>query len=223
MVVDRASQDQTQAIAGAERPTVSRSARSMTSPVSATRPLAASGDWVFAIDADERASPELADEIRRVTADPDRSDNGFRVPIRSVILGRSFSYSGTQYDLPLRLFRRDAGRWVGAVHETVALEGRRGTLSQVLQHRTIPDMQTFLRKVNEYDESRSDQFEREDRPYRGTESAPRPFWTFAKLYLGEARVSRRPGEGSSSAPLSGFSVAVRDWKYRERLKMRGAS
>lgn len=222
VVVDRASQDQTQAIAEqtADRVEV-RTFDDFASQRNAALALA-SGDWVFAIDADERASPELAEEIRRVTADPDRTHNGFRVPIRSVILGRSFSYSGTQHDLPLRLFRRDAGRWVGAVHETVALEGTAGTLSQVLQHRTIPDMQTFLRKVNEYTSLEAIKFEREDRPYRGTESALRPFWTFAKLYLGKQGF--RDGlEGFVFCALSGFSVAVRDWKYRERLKMRGAS
>ncbi|SIO59810.1 Glycosyl transferase family 2 [Singulisphaera sp. GP187] len=222
VVVDRASQDQTQAIAeqAADRVVV-RTFDDFASQRNAALALA-TGDWVFAIDADERATPELATAIRRATTDPDRAHNGFRVPIRSVILGRPFSYSGTQHDLPLRLFRRDAGRWVGAVHETVALDGSVGTLSEALQHRTIPDMQTFLRKVNEYTSLEAIEFEREARPYRGTETALRPFWTFAKLYLGKQGF--RDGlEGFVFCALSGFSVAVRDWKYRERLKMRRAS
>ena len=222
VVVDRGSQDQTQAIAeqNADRVAV-RTFDDFASQRNAALDLA-SGDWVFAIDADERATPELAAEIRRVTSDPNRTHQGFRVPIRSVILGRSFSYSGTQYDLPLRLFRRGSGRWVGAVHETVTLEGTAGTLSQALQHRTIPDMQTFLRKVNEYTSLEAIKLEREARPYRGTETALRPFWTFAKLYLGKQGF--RDGlEGFVFCALSGFSVAVRDWKYRERLKMRRAS
>ena len=69
------------------------------------------------------STPALAVEMRRVISDPAIRTAGFRVPIRSVILGRRFAFSGTQHDLPLRLFRRDCGRWTGLVHETVVLDG----------------------------------------------------------------------------------------------------
>ena len=74
-----------------------------------SRSRLATGDWVLSIDADERATPALAEEVRRVISDPANPCSGFRVPIRSVILGRPFAFSGTQHDLPLRLFRRDSG------------------------------------------------------------------------------------------------------------------
>jgi hypothetical protein len=182
----------------------------------------ASGEWVFAIDADERATPELAAEIRRVTSDPRVTHAGFRVPIRSVILGRPFRFSGTQHDRPLRLFRRGAGRWVGTVHETVDLQGSAGQLTQALQHRTIPDMHTFLRKVNEYTTLEAIRFEREGRADRLIDLTARPFWTFAKLYLGKQGF--RDGlEGFIFCAMSGLSVAVRHWKHRERLRARRAA
>src|SRR5262249_30759434 len=49
---------------------------------------AASGDWVLSVDADERVTEALADEIRQVISDRANQYRGFRVPIRSVILGR---------------------------------------------------------------------------------------------------------------------------------------
>src|SRR5579883_1453970 len=145
VVVDRASRDHTHAIAqrGADLVAI-RTFDDFASQRNAALDMA-SGEWVFAIDADERATPELASEIRRVTSDPRSPYVGYRVPIRSVILGRPFFYSGTQHDRPLRLFRRGEGRWIGTVHETVDIRGSVGQLSHVLQHRTIPDMQTFLR------------------------------------------------------------------------------
>jgi glycosyltransferase involved in cell wall biosynthesis len=150
VVVDRASRDATREIAYDRADLVlERTFDDFASQRNAAL-MRASGDWVFAIDADERATPELASEVHRLTSDPDQPQNGFRVPIHSVILGRSFRFSGTQHDWPLRLFRRGAGRWVGAVHETVDLKGSHGRLAHALQHRTIPDMRTFLRKVNEY-------------------------------------------------------------------------
>ncbi len=182
----------------------------------------ATGDWVLAVDADERATPGLAAEVRRVISDPGSPHVGHRVPIRSVVLGRSFRFSGTQHDLPLRLFRRDRGRWIGTVHETVALDGTAGRLGSHLTHRTIPDMHTFLRKIDHYTTLEAIKFHREGRPFRPIDVTARPVWTFAKLYLGKQGF--RDGlEGLAFCALSGLSVAVRHWKHRELLKAGGAS
>jgi glycosyltransferase involved in cell wall biosynthesis len=222
VVVDRASRDQTQAIADREATVVAlRSFDDFASQRNAALDLA-NGDWVFAVDADERATPELAAEIRRRTSDPEGVHAGYRVPIRSVILGRPFAFSGTQDDRPLRLFRRGSGRWVGAVHETVDLNGSVGHLHNTLQHRTIPDMQTFLKKLNEYTTLEALKFEHEGRRHKATDLALRPLWTFLKLYLGKQGF--RDGlEGFVFCALSGLSVAVRHWKHRERIRAGGAA
>ena len=94
--------------------------------------------------------PSWPPRSARRLADPEPHCVGFRVPIRSEILGRPFGYSGTQHDLPLRLFRRDRGRWTGLVHETVELEGPIGRLRHVLEHRTLPDIRVFLGKIDHY-------------------------------------------------------------------------
>jgi glycosyltransferase involved in cell wall biosynthesis len=222
VVVDRASRDQSQAIAqrSADLVTV-RTFDDFASQRNAALDLA-TGDWVFAIDADERMNPELAAEIRRVISDPNEPHAGYRVPIRSVILGRPFRFSGTQTDRPLRLFRRDAGRWVGTVHETVQLQGSAGPLKNALQHRTIPDMQTFLRKLNEYTTLEASKFDREGRSFHLRDLALRPALTFVKLYLGKQGF--RDGiEGLAFCALSGLSVAVRHWKHRELILSRRAS
>ncbi len=177
----------------------------------------ATGDWVFAVDADERATPDLADEVRRATATEPGGCVGFRVPIRSVVLGRSFRFSGTQHDRPLRLFRGDLGRWVGSVHETVELSGRVETLSSHLTHRTIPDMATFLRKIDHYTTLEAREFHRAGVRFRPIDVTVRPAWVFAKLYLGKQGF--RDGlEGLAFCALSGLSVAVRHWKHRELLR-----
>ena len=181
---------------------------------------AASGDWVFAVDADERSSPEQASEIRSMISDTRYS--GFRVPIRSVVLGRSFRFSGTQHDLPLRLFRRTQGRWVGAVHETVALQGEAGSIQTPLSHRTIPDMKSFLEKMDRYTSLEAKRMADEGRPSRLRDLTLRPAWTFAKLYLGKQGF--RDGlEGLMFCAMSGVSVAVRSWKHRELSRCGGAS
>ena len=216
VVVDPASRDATREIASERADLVfDRTFDDFASQRNAALERA-TGDWVFAIDADERASPELASEVRTLTTDPAQPHNGFRVPIHSIILGRPFRFSGTQHDWPLRLFRRGAGRWVGAVHETVDLDGSDGRLTYALQHRTIPNMKTFLRKIQEYTTLEAIKFANEGRRFRTTDLALRPFWTFLKLYLGKQGF--RDGlEGLVFCALSGVSVGVRHWKHRKLI------
>ncbi|MBN1590333.1 MAG: glycosyltransferase family 2 protein [Pirellulales bacterium] len=108
----------------------------------------ATGDWVFSIDADERPTPSLVEEIRWQVARTRSS--GFRVPIRSTILGRPLRRSGTQDDAPVRLARRAAARWHGRVHEVLRVEGRVGRLNRWLTHRTQSDLNEFLIKMHRY-------------------------------------------------------------------------
>jgi glycosyltransferase involved in cell wall biosynthesis len=184
---------------------------------------AATGDWVLSIDADERATPALALEVRRAIGGRANPYRGFRVPIRSVILGRRFSYSGTQHDLPLRLFRRDSGRWVGLVHETVELGGGEvGTLQNALSHHTLPSVAVFLKKLDHYTTLEARSMLGVRTRFRVTDVTLRPVWTFLKLYV--FKQGFRDGvEGFMFCALSGVSVAVRAWKHRELVARGGVS
>jgi glycosyltransferase involved in cell wall biosynthesis len=181
----------------------------------------ASGDWVLSIDADERVTPALAAEIRRVITDPASPYRGYRVPIESVILGRSFAYSGTQHDHPVRLFRRDSGRWAGLVHEIVELDGPAGSLRAALAHDTLPNVQVFLNKLNHYTTLEAERLASAKHRFRIGDLALVPVWTFLKLYV--FKQGFRDGiEGFMFCALSGLSVAVRAWKHRE-LTLAGRS
>jgi len=148
LVVDGGSSDRTVEVAEAHGCDVIN--RRMES-FAAQRNLAsrlARGDWVLSIDADERPTPELVEEIRQSIAHGGYA--GFRVPIRSSIFGRRFRYSGTQDDQPVRLARRAAATWVGDVHEVLQVAGPVGRLRHWLVHRTLPDLPSFLAKMHRY-------------------------------------------------------------------------
>ncbi len=183
VVVDTDSRDDTLEIAKREADVVSvRAFDDFAGQRNAALALA-SGDWVLSIDADERVTPALADEIRRAISDPASSVRGFRVPIRSVILGRPFAFSGTQCDLPLRLFRRDSGRWTGLVHETVELDGEAAALRSFLRHHSLPNAHVFLRKLDHYTTLEAQGMADSARRFRATDLTLRPIWTFLKLYV----------------------------------------
>jgi hypothetical protein len=222
VVVDAASHDNTLEVAEREADVVAIRTFDDFANQRNTALALASGDWVLSIDADERVTSTLAAEIRRVISDPATRFRGFRVPIRSVILGRPFAFSGTQHDLPLRLFRRDCGYWVGLVHETVHLKGEAGTLGNVLRHHSLPDVHVFLRKVDEYTTLEARGLSASARRYRASDLALRPIWTFLKLYVAKQGFRDGP-EGFMFCALSGVSVAIRAWKLRELDLARRAS
>jgi glycosyltransferase involved in cell wall biosynthesis len=222
VVVDESSQDATLAIARQLADSVSiRAFDHFANQRNAALALA-TGDWVLSIDADERVTPELAAEIRARLADPASDFAGFRVPIRSEILGRPFRFSGTQQDLPLRLFRRNRGRWTGQVHETVELAGPVGRMTHVLKHRTLPNVRVFLGKIDHYTTLEARHLHQSGQRFRTSDLAVRPFWLFLKLYL--YKQGFRDGvEGLMFCTLSAASVAVRSWKLRELSAAGGAS
>ena len=183
---------------------------------------AASGDWILSIDADERVTPELALEISQALSRPNNDVVGFRIPIRSAILGRPFGHSGTRQDLPLRLFRRDRGSWIGRVHETVKLDGAIDRMRNPLDHDTIPDIRVFLRKIEHYTTLEARDLYQAGGRFRTRDLTLRPVWLFLKLYV--LKQGFRDGlEGLMFCGLSGVSAAVRTWKLRELALMEASA
>ena len=110
----------------------------------------ASHDWILSLDADERVTPPLADEIRALlAADPPR--RGYRVPRVSHYLGRWIRGTDWYPDYQLRLYDRRAGEWNGRrVHESVALKGSPGVLSRELEHHPYRDISHHLATIDRY-------------------------------------------------------------------------
>jgi len=78
----------------------------------------ATGDWVLWIDADERLTPGLVDEVRRFIANPGPYV-GLSVPIQYYVFGRPLRHGGFRRR-KVRLFRRDGATWRGDVHTDLA-------------------------------------------------------------------------------------------------------
>lgn len=118
------------------------------------------GFWVFFLDADERVTPELAVEIRRVTDDSDARDAsiernvGYWVPRKNYILGRWVKYAGWWPDYQMRLFRRAEGRYDVLVdpHEVVILDGKEGHLTSPVIHYNYTSLEQILVKQTAYAE-----------------------------------------------------------------------
>jgi glycosyltransferase involved in cell wall biosynthesis len=108
-------------------------------------------EWVLLVDADERITPALAAEIRRVL-DSHQPQDGYWIYRENYFLGRPIRYGGLQHDCCLRLFRRDVSRYVGDNdHAQVKVDtGRVGTLKNRMRHFSYWTYDAWFRKLDRY-------------------------------------------------------------------------
>jgi glycosyltransferase involved in cell wall biosynthesis len=106
--------------------------------------------WLFYVDADERGTPDLAEEVRRVIQQD--SPVGWWVPRRNYIWGKWIRHAGWYPDYQLRLLRRDKARYdpTREVHEIVILDGEEGFLENTLTHYNYDTVGEFLSKQDFY-------------------------------------------------------------------------
>jgi glycosyltransferase involved in cell wall biosynthesis len=110
----------------------------------------ATGDWALSLDADERVTPELHERIRQILVSDDPAD-GYSIPRKNVFWGAWVRHGGLYPDYQLRLFRRDAGRFVdNAVHESVTVKGRVDALAEPLLHHSYRGLEDFVSRSNRY-------------------------------------------------------------------------
>lgn len=72
--------------------------------------LPISNEWVLALDADQRITPELACEIQKVLQNPPQEIDGFYLPRRQIFRGRWIRHGGYYPKYLLKLFRRGKAR-----------------------------------------------------------------------------------------------------------------
>ena len=110
---------------------------------------AATGDWVFSIDADEQVSPELAASLQ--AAIHSGKHDAWEVNRRSSYCGQYMAHSGWYPDRVLRLFRRGTARFSDdLVHERVVTAAAVGRLQGDLLHDSMPHFESVLDKLDRY-------------------------------------------------------------------------
>jgi len=144
---------------------------------------AATMPWIFVLDADERITPELRQEIEDILR-ADGPLDGYRVPRRNFFCGRFIQHLGWYPDYSIRLFRKNKGRFVEReVHESVQVEGRVGTLKNPMLHYTYKSLSDFVQRLDRYSTLAARELVKQGKKPVWGELVWRPFLTFVKLYF----------------------------------------
>lgn len=143
----------------------------------------AKGDWILWLDADERVTPALAEEIR-LAIQSSTNYVGYSMPRKAFFLGRWIRHCGWYPGHVLRLFRRQVA-FINdnLVHEGVEIQGPVGQLRNDILHYTDLNLNHYLWKFNRYTSLAAQQLH--ERGYRSHwwDILLRPWHTFMKMYF----------------------------------------
>lgn len=111
----------------------------------------AKGVWILYVDADERVTPELREEIlNRVQNDPSASSGPSAFSLRR----KNFYFGNHEWpkiEKLERLFKKDKLKgWHGRLHESPMVDGKIGELEGFLLHYTHRDLSSMLSKTIEW-------------------------------------------------------------------------
>jgi glycosyltransferase involved in cell wall biosynthesis len=180
----------------------------------------ATHDWILSLDADERVSPALADEIRRLmTAGPGAP--GYRIPRASWYLGRWIRGTDWYPDYQLRLYDRRRGRWnARRVHESVDLDGAPGRLTGDLLHYPYRSISDHLATIDRYTTLAAEQWASEGRRASALEALVYPRLAFFRNYILKGGF-RDGGAGLMVSTLNSYYVFLKLAKLWELQRAAG--
>jgi len=143
----------------------------------------ARNEWVLSLDADERVTPDLREEIAGAL-DGNPSVDGYFIARKNFFLGRWIKHCGWYPDFNLRLFRKSRGRFAErTVHEKVEVRGRTANLRNPLMHETYRSFSEFFQRMDRYSTLAAREMHQEGRRYRFYDVFFRPPFTFLQMYI----------------------------------------
>jgi hypothetical protein len=174
----------------------------------------AAHDWVFCLDADERASPELQARLRSLKA-KGLAGAAYEMPRSNIYLGRQLRRGLFWPDRKIRLFDRRRARFGGVnPHERVEVApgGALTALAEPIEHLSYRDFRHHLRTIDSYTAIAARQLHAQGRRANLFDLLVRPPSVLVKSLV----VKRGFLDGWRGFVIAGMA-AYTDWKKYWRL------
>lgn len=108
-------------------------------------------EWTIILDADERMTPELTQEVKGILSSNSPSHEAYWIYRRNHFMGKEIRYSGWQSDKVIRLFKTGSCLYESKqVHEEMECSSEVGVLKHKLLHYTYKDMAHYMEKFDRY-------------------------------------------------------------------------
>ena len=112
----------------------------------------ANNEWILLVDADERVTPELKQEIIEVLNQNSMdSVDAFSIRRANYFMGKRVYFSGKRNDRVTRLFRKSTCRYEDKfVHAKLQTKGKVKPLKNKFYHNTYVSFDKYIEKMNRY-------------------------------------------------------------------------
>lgn len=179
------------------------------------------GDWIIELDADERISPVLREELRQRL--PGLKPGHYLIPFRNHIGGVPVRWGWGAYNgvgAKAALFSRGMKRWGdGEVHPKIFLDGESGRLQNPIEHFVYDDVAAMFDRLNRYSSAAAREAVRQNRIPGPAATARRFFSRFLKSWV-QRQGWREGWRGAALALFSGLYPVLTYIKARE-IESRG--
>lgn len=144
-----------------------------------------SHEWILSLDADERCSAELKEEILATIAS-DKADDACFIPRRNWFMGRWIKHGDWYPDFcQPKLFRAGAMKYrdEDEVHEGWDVTGTIGYLKSDLYHFSFASLSDVIRKIDSYSELGAARLARQGKSHGIGKAFLRGLWAFFRIYI----------------------------------------
>lgn len=108
-------------------------------------------EWIISLDADERCSEALKNEIQNIVSASKISESGFLIPRENYFLGKWIKHCGWYPDHQMRLFKsKEAFVSNRIIHESYEVNGSSSKLQSNIIHFTAKSVSEYTEKINHY-------------------------------------------------------------------------
>lgn len=143
----------------------------------------ATNEWVLSLDADEKVSTKLRDEIQDAI-NTNEENVAFRLPRNSSYCGQLILHSGWRPDYVTRLFPKLGAKFSDdIVHERILFEGEIKTLKEPLLHISYVDLEEVLDKTNRYSTDGAAMLYARGKRSSLSNAILHGFWAFVRTYF----------------------------------------
>ncbi len=112
----------------------------------------AGGEWIFILDADERANPKLIAKLKKLIRS--EKPDYVLIPRKNIIFGRWIKNSRWWPDYNVRFFRKGAVTWKDEIHSEPEKKGRGVTLlpkeKYAIAHKNYSSISDYLQRMDLY-------------------------------------------------------------------------
>jgi len=145
----------------------------------------ARNDWVLCLDADERVSASLREEIERERNAGFTRAAGYRFPRATEYFGAYLRHGNAYPDRVMRLFDRRRGGWRGdrEIHEHASVDGVVIHLRGDLEHQAYRSLTDQFDRLERYSRMMAEHMNAQGRRAHLINLFANPFWRFLRGYV----------------------------------------